>query len=153
MLCRVFFIKKEHIVRHAPWFSYLFTVLESTFDTVPAAIKFTAASTTPFTPTNATRNGQMAFVGRLSPAIVDMNVSLLQKNTMMHVMKKSVFSSAVASDAMKYDAVFIFPVLCNALKRRPESHPHSTLGTMQVMNVATGFSPRSSAPKPDAPKH
>ncbi len=132
---------------------YSLTVFESTFDTVPAAIKFTAASTQPFTPMKATRNGQTASVGRFQPAIVEINVLLLQKSRIMQSIKNSVLRSAVARDATKYGAVFILPLFFIALNKSPESQPHRILGTMQVIRVAAGLMPRSSTPKAEAPKH
>ena len=132
---------------------YSLMVFESTFETVPAAIKFTAASTQPFTPINATKNGQIASVGRFQPDMVDINVLSLQKSRIMQLIKKSVFRSAVARAAIKYGAVFILPLFFIALNKSPESQPHKTLGMMQVMRVAPGLILRSSAPNAEAPKH
>ena len=119
---------------------------------VPAAIKFTAASTAPLTPTKATKNSQIEFVGS-DTDIAEMKVSLLQKKMIMQLMKKNVFRSAVAREAAKYGAVFIFPLFCIAWNSRPESQPHNILGTMQVIKVAIGFRLKSSTPNDDAPKH
>ena len=80
---------------------YRFTTLERTFAMVPAAIQFTTASTTPLTPTNATRNTQIESVGSDQEVMVDKKVSLCQKNTIMQSMKKNVFKRAVDKDPMK----------------------------------------------------
>ena len=68
---------------------------------VPATIQFTIASTTPLTPTNATRNTQIESVGSDQEVMVDKKVSLCQKNTIMQNMKKTVFKRAVDKDPMK----------------------------------------------------
>lgn len=120
---------------------------------VPAAIKFTAASTAPLTPTKATKNSQIEFVGSCDAAIAERKVSFLQKKMIIQLIKKNVFRSAVAREAAKYGAVFIFPVFCIALNSSPESQPHNILGTIQVIKVPIGFRLKSSTPNDDAPKH
>ena len=75
--------------------------LDTILETVPAARQFTMASTSPFTPTNATKNTHKPSVGSAQLFMVDRNVPLNQKKITMQSIKKIVFNNAVASEAIK----------------------------------------------------